>query len=137
MKRCITCKRNRPLSDFSFKNRKTKVRQRKCKKCYNEYSRWYYRTKDKTKQIKRTRNNARQRRLRFIEFKSQCKCQFCPENAPECLDFHHIDPKGKLADVSDMIYRVSEKRMYNEIKKCVVVCSNCHRKLHAGTMLPK
>ena len=60
-------------------------------------------------------------------------CNHCGEhfyNDPECLDFHHIDPKTKDVSVA-RIWRTSLKqldKMIEEIKKCIVLCSNCHRK---------
>lgn len=60
------------------------------------------------------------------------KCQICGYNkCNEALDFHHIDPKTKSFNISG-----NHCRRWNlvkeEIDKCVMVCSNCHREIHAG-----
>jgi len=48
-----------------------------------------------------------------------------------CLDFHHKDPNEK--DFTIGKYRnKSKENLLKEIEKCVCVCSNCHRKIHAG-----
>lgn len=47
------------------------------------------------------------------------------------LDFHHLNPSEKDLEVS-LLTRYSTKRVKDEIRKCVVLCANCHRKLHAG-----
>jgi hypothetical protein len=43
---------------------------------------------------------------------------------PCCYDFHHIEPKTKGFEVSGIC--VFEKA-FEESKKCVMICSNCHR----------
>ncbi len=46
-------------------------------------------------------------------------------------DFHHLNGEEKdYAMASLRMY--SEKTMMKEVEKCAVLCSNCHRKLHAG-----
>jgi len=61
------------------------------------------------------------------------RCRLCPESEPCCLSFHHIDPKTKRFRVADGPNRqVSPAVLRAEIDKCVCVCENCHRKIHAG-----
>jgi len=47
------------------------------------------------------------------------------------LDFHHANGT-KERDVSYFANAKSYKKMLLEIRKCICVCSNCHRKIHAG-----
>jgi hypothetical protein len=49
------------------------------------------------------------------------------------LHFHHIDPKTKSFTVSDAFARktYSQEEVEAEIKKCVLVCANCHTEIHA------
>ncbi len=70
-------------------------------------------------------------RQRAAEWKREKGCACCPENEPVCLELHHLDPTDKEAQPSDLI-EVSWERFMEEAKKCVVLCSNCHKKLHAG-----
>jgi hypothetical protein len=58
-------------------------------------------------------------------------CTVCGEACWQVLEFHHLDPKGKDLAVSALT-KGSRKRIVKEIRKCVIVCSNCHRKIHAG-----
>ena len=57
------------------------------------------------------------------------KCSWCGEDHPAILDLHHIDGrpdnlKSKpLAGLGKIKYR-------EEAEKCLLLCSNCHRKLH-------
>lgn len=41
------------------------------------------------------------------------------------MDFDHIDPTTKIRCVGN--YVTSRKKVYQEIEKCELVCSNCHR----------
>ena len=66
------------------------------------------------------------------EIKGNSGCCKCSEKDPSCLDFHHVDPTKKEFMVSKLVFCKSKDRMFKEIKKCVVICANCHRKLHAG-----
>jgi mannose-6-phosphate isomerase-like protein (cupin superfamily) len=71
-------------------------------------------------------------RRRFADVKSSEGCLFCGESHSACLDFHHKDRSQKIDDVAALIRdRVALSRILSEIEKCVVLCSNCHRKLHA------
>ena len=44
------------------------------------------------------------------------------------IEFHHIGDKAfELSNVGSR----SLKQVQKEIEKCVVVCANCHREIHA------
>ena len=52
---------------------------------------------------------------------------------PVCIDFHHLDPTTKEATIAQLMVRaVTVEKVQAEIDKCVRVCANCHRKLHAN-----
>lgn len=83
-------------------------------------------------ELRRQYNNewrAKQRKL-YEEYKSSVGCKYCGETHPACLDFHHRNPEEKTANISFLIRNRSFESVQDEIKKCDVVCSNCHRKLH-------
>lgn len=62
------------------------------------------------------------------------KCQICSyDKCDEALEFHHLEPNKK--DFSFGAIRSNPKKLNNviqELKKCVLLCSNCHRELHYG-----
>jgi hypothetical protein len=58
-------------------------------------------------------------------------CERCGETDAVCLDFHHRSPDEKLFTVSEGTTR-SLEAIKAEIEKCVVLCRNCHAKVHAG-----
>lgn len=62
------------------------------------------------------------------------KCEICGfkyngENAA-CFDFHHINPKEKQYNPSTAL-RLSKEERDEELSKCLLVCANCHRLIHA------
>lgn len=70
------------------------------------------------------------RRLRNKNFtnKLKDKCKKCSMTNKICLQFHHI--KDKKYDISFMVIQgYSIKTIQNEIKKCIILCGNCHRKI--------
>ena len=66
----------------------------------------------------------------FKSIKSQEKCSECGHDVYEDLDYHHRDPSTKITTVSDMVGRYSRRTILNEMKKCVILCKNCHMKHH-------
>ena len=63
-------------------------------------------------------------------YKSTLMCTVCGENDPAALDFHHAvrDPSNRK--LYDLLRNGAYAAAYEEIKKCVVLCANCHRKHH-------
>lgn len=82
--------------------------------------------------IQRNKSKRAEQRLkiqRWIdEYKHAHPCS-CGEDHPACLDFHHLDPAHKRIEMGRANIQ-SFKAVQEEIKKCVVMCANCHRKLH-------
>jgi hypothetical protein len=80
------------------------------------------------------RNWTELRRIKkqWLDEQRKAGCSKCPEKDPVCIDFHHRDPKQKEANLSEAIARWSLKRLQMEVAKCDLLCSNCHRKLHAS-----
>lgn len=60
------------------------------------------------------------------------KCQLCGyDKCLQALDFHHVNPEEKSSDFNANTNR-SWQTTRDEIKKCTLLCSNCHREVHAG-----
>lgn len=45
-------------------------------------------------------------------------------------DFHHLDPAKKEFNPCNMLTK-NKERFMEELKKCVLLCANCHRIRHA------
>lgn len=62
------------------------------------------------------------------------KCQCCGyDKCHQALAFHHIDPSIKGMAFGSI--RANPKRwdsVVEELKKCILVCHNCHSEIHAG-----
>lgn len=64
------------------------------------------------------------------------KCQRCGyDRCIDALEFHHVDESTKEIEPSYAIMRWSWDRAVKELEKCVLICSNCHREVHAKNML--
>ena len=64
------------------------------------------------------------------EYKAKKGCKFCRERNPICLEFHHKDPKKKEFTISKVKTTKNKENILLEIKKCIILCSNCHKKEH-------
>ncbi|MEO5950628.1 MAG: hypothetical protein ABIQ04_04225 [Candidatus Saccharimonadales bacterium] len=60
-------------------------------------------------------------------------CVICHyDKHPGVLDFHHVDPTSKLFAISGGGFSRSWSAIELEIKKCILVCANCHREIELG-----
>ena len=95
-----------------------------------EYSKKWYEN-NKPKQLEMNRKNKRQARADFAAFKANLRCTKCGENHPATLDFHHHTPHPANRKISSLITDGQYTKAIEEImEKCIVLCSNCHRKHH-------
>ena len=61
------------------------------------------------------------------------KCALCGyARCAEALELHHKDPTQKDFGISYRGYTRSWEKIRKEIEKCVLLCANCHREVHAG-----
>ena len=132
-KQCRKCGATKPLTEF-YKNASTKDgRHSYCKICAKQGAIASYQRLEK--QDKRASLRAAKQRQKFVQrindIKQDNTCCLCGENEPVCLDFHHLDSTKKEQSVSRMTRNKSPK-VFDEIRKCAVICANCHRKVHAG-----
>ena len=76
--------------------------------------------------------NARERLKKRIIYVMGDKCQCCGYNkCQSALELHHVNPEEKNFTVSSNTNRGWEI-VVQEIKKCTLVCANCHREIEAG-----
>lgn len=74
-------------------------------------------------------NRKKQRKKDLVEVFG-FRCGICGYYRCEAaLEFHHVNPKDKLYALSDFKFRSLEEDL-REAKKCIMVCSNCHREIH-------
>ncbi len=107
-----------------------------CKEVLSKTKEFFYVDKEGcSSQCKKCHQKKCKKRLR--NYKQECvdykggKCIVCNYNRSiDALDFHHLDPSKKEFDISKS--SKSFKNLKEELNKCVILCSNCHRELHAG-----
>lgn len=128
---CIKCLQEKPLEEFPLKSKLRGTRQTVCKHCMAERSNaWYYANRDT--HIKNVRMNTIQYRNEASQYAwdylSTHPCIDCGETDPVVLEFDHV--RGDKVDaISMMIGRgFPLERIKQEIEKCEVRCSNCHRR---------
>lgn len=129
IKNCCICKHDLPLDRFKSNKTKKDGLQSQCISCQKQYRKEHY-ERNKAKYIKKAKERDHQIQNWWREYKKSLKCSRCSEDHPACLDFHHIDPLGKDNSVSRLIAMGNKRKILDEVKKCEVLCSNCHRKLH-------
>lgn len=78
----------------------------------------------------------RRRRVKLKQMALDYKgnvCQCCGyDKCAQALEFHHVDDTTKEFGISESGETRSWKRLQNELDKCILVCSNCHKEIHAG-----
>lgn len=84
--------------------------------------------------VKASRKRRIQKNKLVVDAARRSGCAACPEVDLSCLVFHHLDPKQKDRNISEMVSRLSTERVVAEIAKCIVLCANCHMKHHAGKL---
>jgi len=107
-----------PYKDKSVKQTKQKT-----------YANTYYQN-NKAKVLATTKASVKKYKEEWRSFKATLSCVKCGQNHPATLDFHHIDSSTKEASVNKLIKYRAFKRAMEEVKKCVVLCANCHRIHH-------
>ena len=93
------------------------------------YASTYYQN-NKAKVLATTKASVKKYKEQWRSFKATLSCVKCGQNHPATLDFHHIDSSTKEASVNKLIKYRAFKRAMEEVKKCVVLCANCHRIHH-------
>ena len=75
-------------------------------------------------------------RKKAVEYKGG-KCEICGYcKCAEALEFHHKDSSKKDFGISGKGYTRSWEKVKEELDKCVLLCANCHREVHAKVSSP-
>ncbi len=117
MKECRYCNKFYPESEFgiALTTKKKIYRRHKCRTCY-------YETKQKL------RDKYRQW---LVDYKKKYQCSDCGITDYRVFEFHHPHNKEKEFTIANAFYNhYGIERIKREIKKCVIICANCHRIFH-------
>ena len=124
---CWSCKLLKPISEF-YKNRnKASGVSFQCKDCIKIEKKEYYR---RVGYKKNTRYITIKEEI-ILEFGGGC-CRCGYNEFMSALEFHHVDPSGKEYNPGDIIRKGNRERVFAEIDKCTLLCSNCHSSFEAG-----
>jgi predicted HNH restriction endonuclease len=93
------------------------------------YARAHY-EKNRKYYIGKAADQRKSQREKWAIFKSTLSCQNCGFSHPQALDFHHVNPSPDDQKVYILVGRGRIRAAFEEIKKCAVLCANCHRMLH-------
>ena len=96
---------------------------------HKEKSRKHY-EENREEVIKKTQEAKKKFRLGWRAFKATLRCTTCGFSHPAALDFHHVDPSKKEANIHKLLQSGRYSKVKEEIKKCIVLCANCHRIHH-------
>lgn len=142
MKKCGRCKIDYSEDNFYKDSHKKDGLSWDCKRCSSEKHKKYRSNSNvpkqcskqwKEKNIHKTIEYNKQlyNKVKLFQqtYLKRNPCD-CGVSDLECLDYHHIDQKT-LEKRIPAIHTFNKS--IEEMIKCIVVCANCHRKIHAGT----
>lgn len=134
MKVCRVCQQSKPSEEYNRNSESKDGLHLYCRACLRIKRNEWYRNSASQREAAKLRNKKYQIELREW-IASEVKkggCCICGEPDPACLDFHHVVQEEKTDWVYRLISLNSRRKLEVELQKCAVVCSNCHRKIHAG-----
>jgi len=109
-------------------NKRKRVRDRSGQ--YAKYGKAHY-EKNKAEYLERTAKNNKIKKDEWTAFKNSLSCTKCGENHPATFDFHHVVRDKDSIKVNKLVKGRMFTRAMKEVKeRCIVLCANCHRKLH-------
>lgn len=111
-KKCTKCLEIKKLDKFNVKTRAPDGRCTHCKTCREKH-----------------RKYKRSRRYYWIHKYQLAKgCRICGyKESPYALQFNHIEPSNKNNNISVLMQSGTNlKKLFSEIRKCEILCANCH-----------
>ena len=122
---CSKCRIIKSVTEFNFRNRIKEVRHSYCRDCGRELTRNHYR-KNKRQYLDKNTKSFKKRR-EFVQQIKEQPCADCGIKYPYyVMDFDHRENEAKKFGLNSL-GRVTMSILIQEIAKCDVVCSNCHR----------
>lgn len=113
MIKCIKCNITKNVLEFYKRLDRIDEYHSYCKECFNTFCKERWKSR-KVEAINKMGN----------------RCYDCKISYPSYIyDFHHLDPSKK--DFTwNRLRQMSQSKIDKELSKCVLLCSNCHRKRH-------
>ncbi len=140
-KECRSCKERKPIAHFHKDRRSKDNLCGRCKACACQKSKtWRSNNRKKHRAYSSTWQKENAERIKerehikrkavstvLAKYLLEHPCARCGEEDIVVLDFHHV--RGKSFSISHAYDKhVSIEELFEEISKCQILCSNCHRR---------
>ena len=115
-------------SDDMFYKCRLLGKKHKCKVCCNDYvKKWM--DKQPIEKVRNWRMGSKIKiKQKFYAVKEATPCARCGHLFPPYVtDYHHREGTIKVNNVSTLIFSCRGEEAFEEIKKCDLLCANCHR----------
>lgn len=117
-RRCAKCEKTQSITEYHSRG-PNKGTRGKCKRCVK------LEVNDLIRNVKQ----------QCVDYKGG-QCELCGySTCIAAIDFHHKDPSKKDFNVS--CRKSLTKKVKEELDKCQILCSNCHRELHYKQVDPQ
>ena len=127
---CTKCKEELPATReyFSPARRGKHGLTQTCKPCSNARTKEWYENKDGRSWHLKDQSQRRADLANWVDTFKDVPCMDCGKYPPYVMDFDHLPQYEKYFPIGVLVNkRLSKETILEEIKKCEVVCSNCHR----------
>jgi hypothetical protein len=134
---CTICRDPKPEDEFYRSKGKRMSRCRDChKKIMRPRAKAHYQ-ENKSYYLERNKRSGKEARELIQKIKEETPCADCGNKFPYyVMDFDHVRGE-KLGNISEIFFNLGRLKLEEEIKKCDVVCSNCHRVRSFNRMRPR
>lgn len=143
-KLCKKCSIEKELSEFYKNKSNTDGYSSSCKRCRKiQVNMWrkenhirFITNKNKWSSCKRISMKEDNKKKAVEYLGGKCiKCGYDEHIA--ALEFHHRDPSKKYYTISTKLREYSFEDLKNELDKCDLLCSNCHKILHYDELIDR
>ncbi len=135
---CIECNKDYNRA-YYYKNKERYKENRKAyylknKERLNKLSKAY--RKKNAEKIRKAKLKIINKHKKLINrYKTFKGCKICGIKDSVILQFHHINSNDKKIKISELIglhltMKTFKKKLKEELRKCIIICANCHLKLH-------
>lgn len=124
LRRCATCAEWKTSSEF---HRSRTGQFTYCRDCRRAYDRRYYAERGRSARLARRRAAIDAAREWMVGLKDGIPCADCAQAFPVyVMHWDHLPGFDKIGDISTMVAHRKREIVLEELKKCQLVCANCH-----------
>ena len=144
-KKCTSCRKTKSLTQFNVQKRALRAADpnkyaSQCKDCHKSLPaskvdpNFFSDIKPRKVGYDPTaakQSVRRKTRIKILQYLAEKGCSECDEHDPRVLEFDHLDPSKKYKPISRLVctgYSWASEVLRAEIRKCQILCANCHRK---------